>query len=423
MTYPKSSNVIAGQPTAAAHYNNLRADALWLGASPEDAVSLAALLCGYENNLHLVEISGNRLRVPASSHQPVCLIIDGLPVMSIESVDLPTTDAPSGESGIYYVFAVRTAGSTGFTLEINTSSGAGEGKRLIGQFDWNGSIQNLQTIRQQSDLSWFLQQVAPIQQARLTLESGVAIPSVDRSGSILYLTPYQGNGISLYTAAIGWRLYRFSELSLSFSGIASGKNADVFLYHNGSTLVLDKILWTDNDSRSQQLVLQDGIWLRAADPTWRYLGTVRTSAEGILADTATLRFVWNVACQIPRPLLKIVTAGNYTYSGNNRYWRGDSNSRVQLVCGLNGQSISVAASVSASTDGVIKCGIGINSLDNVVTARSQSTSVVPILCRYEGLLPVGYASINAVETCSPGTGTFMPEGISGIGSINGTLFC
>ena len=421
MTYPKSSDVVAGQPTAAAHYNNLRADAIWLGASPSDAVSLAALLSGYEDNLHLEEISGNRIRIPASGDQPVCLMIDGLPVMSTESVDLPTGNAPSGESSTYYVFAVRTAGNTGFTLEINTSSGAGEGKRLIGRFDWNGSIQNLQTLRQESDMSWLLQQLAPVQQARLTLESGVAVPSQDHSGSILYLTPYQGNRISLYTAATGWRQYRFEELSLSFSGVASGKNADVFLYYNGSELVLDKILWTDDDSRSEELVQQDGIWLRAADTTWRYLGTVRTSAEGTLMDSAAQRFVWNATCREPRTLLKIVTSGNYTYSGSNRYWRGDSSNCVQLVCGLSGETISVTASTSGSTDGVIKCGMGINSTSFAAAVRSQGTTVVPLVCLYHGFLSQGLIKINALESCTPGSGLFMPEGILGIGSLNGII--
>ncbi len=422
MSYPLSSDVVAGQPTAAAHYNNLRADALWLGANEADAVTIGQLLAGYEDHLQLEVISGNRIRVPASSNLPVCLMVDGIPVMATEGVDLPTGSAPSGETAVYYVFAVRTAGSTAFTLEINTSSGVSAGKRLIGRFDWNGSIQNLQTIRQQAELFWYLQQLAPLQQARLTLESGVPVPIQDRSGSTLYLTPFRGDRVSLYTDGIGWKQHRLTERSLSFSGVSSGKNADVFLHHNGSELVLEKILWADEDSRAEELIQRDGVWLRSADLTWRYVGTVRTSAEGVVSDSAAQRFVWNADQRVPRSLCKLVTAGTYTYSGAIRLWRGDANSRVELVCGLGGEAVSMTASMPASTDGVIKLGLGINSTTFAAAIRSQCTTIVPLVCQYHGLVPVGYVAINALETCSPGTGTFVPENVIGIGSINGDIY-
>jgi hypothetical protein len=423
MSYPTSSDVVAGQPTAAAHYNHLRADALWLGANEVDAVTLAQLLAGYEDHLQLEGISGNRIRVPASSNQPVCLMLDGVPVMATVPVDLPTGSAPSGAAAAYYVFAVRSAGNTGFTLEINTSNGASAGKRLIGRFDWNGSIQNLQTIRQQAELYWYLQQLAPIHQARLTLESGVPVSTQDRSGSTLYLTPFRGDRVSLYTDGIGWRMYRLTERSLSFSGVAIGKNADIFLRHNGSDLVLEKLLWLDEDSRAEELILRDGVWLRAANLTWRYMGTVRTSAEGVISDSAAQRFVWNADQRVPRSLCKLVTAGTYTYSGAIRMWRGDANSRVELVCGLGGEAVSITASIPASTDGVIKMGLGINATTFSASVRSQGTSIIPLVCQYHGLVPVGYVAVNALETCSPGTGSMMPDGTLGVGSINGLFFC
>ena len=39
MTYPLSSEVSSGQPTAAAQYNNLRRDALRLGQADADAAT------------------------------------------------------------------------------------------------------------------------------------------------------------------------------------------------------------------------------------------------------------------------------------------------------------------------------------------------------------------------------------------------
>jgi hypothetical protein len=423
MSYPKSTAVVSGQPTAAAHYNDLRADALWLGAAQEDAVSLGQLLAGYEDHLRLEVISGNRIRVPVDLNQPVCLMVDGVPLMAATAVDLPTGSAPSGEAAPYYVFAVRSAGSSSFTLEINTSSGVSTGKRLIGRFDWNGSIQNLQTLRQQVDLSWFTQQMAPVQQARLTLESGVPVSIQDRSGSTLYLTPFRGNRVSLYVTGAGWQQYSLTERSLSFSGVPAGKNADIFLRHNGTELVLERLLWTDDDSRAEELIQRDGLWLRSADLTWRYVGTVRTSAEGLISDSAAQRFVWNADQRVARRLCKLVASGSYTYSGAVRLWRGDSASRVELVCGLEGELVSLTASTPVSTDGVVKIGLGIQSTNYHAAVRSQSSSIVPMVCHYEGPLPVGYVAVNALESCSPGSALIMPEGLLGIGSINGLSYC
>ncbi|MBI9049285.1 MAG: hypothetical protein JEZ00_07695 [Anaerolineaceae bacterium] len=423
MSYPKSSDVVAGQPTAADHYNFLRADALRLGADEGDAIPLGQLLCRYEDNLSLEVISDNRIRVPASASMPVCLMIDGVPLMTTLAVDLPTAQAPSGENATYYVFAVRSTGSTSFTVEINTSSGASAGKRLVGCFEWDGSIRNLQTIKQQTQLIWIQQQMAPLQQARLTLESGVAVPTEDRSGSMLYLTPYKGNRVSLYVQGAGWQLYVLEECGLSFSGVAAGTNADVFLRHNGTALVLERILWTDDDSRAEELSLVDGIWLRSADLTWRYVGTVRTSAEGILMDSETQRFVWNADQRVPRTVEKVLASGSYTYSGSSRLWRGESASKVELVCGLSGEAASLTCATTASTTGVLKIGMGINTMTFTTAIRSQLADISPMVCTYYGLLAAGYVVVNLLEACSPGEANIMPENVLGIGSVNGIFNC
>ena len=424
MSYPKSSDVVAGQPTAADHYNFLRADALRFGADENDAVNLADLFCRYEENLSLEVISGNRIRVPASAANPVCLMVDGVPLMSVSDVDLPTAQAPSGENAIYYIFAVRSTGSSVFTIEINTSSGTSTGKRMIGTFEWDGDIKKLQTIKQQTQLLWIKQQMPPLQQARLTLESGVAIPTVDRSGSLLYLTPYQGNRISLYVPGNGWQQYELEECSLSFSGVAAGKNADVFLRHDGTTLVLEKILWTDDDTRSEELSLVDGVWLRDADLTWLYVGTVRTSAEGVLMDSESQRFVWNAYQRVPRVVKKIVGSGQYTYSGSARVWRGESTSRIELLCGMKAETVNLVSSTTGSTTGVLKIGMGINSTTSFFSViRSQVTEVTPLVCTFAEQLPVGYVVVNLLESCSPGEAVIMPENLLGIGSINGEFYC
>ena len=204
---------------------------------------------------------------------------------------------------------------------------------------------------------------------------------------------------------------------------AAGKNADIFLRHNGTDLELEKILWTDDDTRSEELQLLDGIWLRNADLTWLYVGTVRTSAEGVLMDSETQRFVWNAGKRVPRVMKKNVTSGSYSYSGGPRLWRAQSGSKVEVVCGMQVDAASFTCATTASTTGVLKIGMGINRTGFTVSIRSQVGQVTPMVCTFYGQLPMGYVAINLIEAAGPGEASLYPENAFGIGSVNGKFFC
>ena len=70
MTYPLSTDVSTGQPTAAAHYNALRADALRLGQAEADSVKVAQFLNRYQSGIRLQYLATNRLRVPYVTTSP-----------------------------------------------------------------------------------------------------------------------------------------------------------------------------------------------------------------------------------------------------------------------------------------------------------------------------------------------------------------
>ncbi len=75
--YPASREVSPGQATAASQYNDLRRDALTLGAQASDARSLAEFFCRYIDGISLVYLPTNRLRVPAVTTRPPTLMING----------------------------------------------------------------------------------------------------------------------------------------------------------------------------------------------------------------------------------------------------------------------------------------------------------------------------------------------------------
>ncbi|HWQ45263.1 MAG TPA: hypothetical protein VN376_00270, partial [Longilinea sp.] len=138
MSYPLSSNVSSGQPTEAAHYNNLRADALLLGQAEADSVKLNAFLSRYVRGVKLQYLATNRLRIPFITSDPPTLMISGCMCQAATNVDLPS-GLISGSAATWYVFAQRTAGQTTFTLTVNTSATEGTNQRVIGEFDWDGS--------------------------------------------------------------------------------------------------------------------------------------------------------------------------------------------------------------------------------------------------------------------------------------------
>lgn len=138
MTYPLSSEVSAGQPTAAAQYNNLRLDALTLGQPVTDAVKLQTFLRKYVSGMKVQYLATNRLRVPYDPNNPPTVMINGCMLQAADNVDLPAGQF-SGAAALYYVFANRNAGSTSFTLSVNTSSSETADQRVIGTACWDGA--------------------------------------------------------------------------------------------------------------------------------------------------------------------------------------------------------------------------------------------------------------------------------------------
>jgi len=146
MAYPLSSDVSSGQPTAYQHYNNLRADALYLGQAAADVVSLGAFFQRYADNIKIEYLATNRLRVPHVASRPATMMINGLMLQAAANVDLPASSF-SGGAATWYIFAKQTAGSTTFTLEVNTANAESSSTRLIGEVYWDGANLYTGTIK------------------------------------------------------------------------------------------------------------------------------------------------------------------------------------------------------------------------------------------------------------------------------------
>jgi len=370
MTYPSSSEVSAGDATLASHYNNLRSDALFLGQSAEDAVTLALLLERYESRLKIERLSTTRLRVPASETEPVSMIIDGYMVQALVNIDLAEAAVPTGSENTYYIFANRADGSTSFTLSISTSITEAVNQRRIGRCYWDGAKIVKDSIRTEFSIQIknLLYYVEPqICEGRLTVSTGVSVPSSDVSASAnVYFTPHSGNRVALYVPNYGWRLYTFGELTLDISAVATDKNLDIWLYDNAGTLTLAYTEWSNDTLRSTSIVRQDGIYCKNGALNYRYLGTVRTSAAGYVCDTKEKRFVWNFYNRVERPFYRHDSTSSWTYTVRAfRPWNNSDNNRVEFVVGVDESPVNLHfMAINKYGSGNIRCvGIGFDSTD------------------------------------------------------------
>lgn len=335
MTYPESSAVSAGQPTAADHYNNLRLDSLYLGQAATNVIPLGTLLKDYQKNVNLVLLGTTRVRVEATATQTVELMIDGYMLQATANVDLAAGSAPSGGAATWYVFAERSAGSTTFTLNVNTSDTDYADARLIGSFYWDGSAILEPSIKtEEADEIIDIINYAPPQtcQGRLTLTSGTPILSSDVTGGTLYFTPWTGKVIDLYAQNYGWIPYTFTEKTLSASGWTTGKNNDIFAYLSSGAVALARSEWSNDTTRADAVSLQDGRYVMTSAKEYLLLGTVRTSAAGQVTDSLRQRFVNNIYNRVYRLMYRKEAAANWTYnSATIRQANANTDNQIEFV--------------------------------------------------------------------------------------------
>jgi len=138
MAYPSSSTVSSGQPTAASQYNNLRKDALYLGQSYNDSLLLGNFFAKFASGFKLILYSVSRLKLVIDTKNPPTIVINGC-LLQMNSNVVTGSGLIAGAAAIYYIFAVQTPGSVGFTMVPSTSASETDNTRLIGECYWDGS--------------------------------------------------------------------------------------------------------------------------------------------------------------------------------------------------------------------------------------------------------------------------------------------
>ena len=208
---------------------------------------------------------------------------------------------------------------------------------------------------------------------RLTLESGVSISSTDQTAkTTLYYTPHIHSSIGLYnTTTLVWVPYTFTERSLALGTLSSGFNYDVFIYSNAGTLTLAASVWTSNTARATAISLQNGVYVKTSDKSYRYLGTFRTTATTTTEDSLAKRFLYNSYNKFPRPMLgtcgyvddNVQSAFTYLTSlGSYGPLNGGTSDKCEWVNGLTETVfLSGCAFYSGGGTSTLAIGVGVDT--------------------------------------------------------------
>lgn len=276
---------------------------------------------------------------------------------------------------------------------------------------------------------------------RLTLTSNE--PLLDGTRTTLYYTPYTSDLVYLTTSTGYWRPYNFSEISFSLSGPTTGSVNDIFLYDNAGTLTLERsTAFTGGTSRVDAISLRNGVYVKSSDPTRLWLGTIRWTGSGTVAESATTgRFVWNAYNRVLKTL-----EWNYGLSGTVATSTvlgpvSGTASRIQFVCGLSSAEavhLFLSANCIGTTNGgagvTVNLGFGVNTTTAFTAQKRIFQQVVNSTTRFGGSfsynfvpsLGYSYVSFNRVCVTAGAAPTFLgSSGSSGDGgpTMKGLFWC
>jgi len=270
---------------------------------------------------------------------------------------------------------------------------------------------------------------------RLGLVSGNPLYTADATGGTLYLTPYGGNRIALYTGS-RWKLYTLAELSVSVAGVGPGLPNDVWLFENAGSPVLAFTAWSSISARqaTYALAYQDGVPVRGDNAGYRYLGTFATSSTGVAEDSVRRRLLYNYQNQRRRVLYATDATSSWIYSSTavraaNANAASSGPNRVDLVVGTTDVELNLTLRSKVYTDtfggvyvflseDLVGVQMPYNLTPDLALEPNTYNTVANVVHHHPAL---GYHYYQWCEAgCGSGTQTWYGQGTSGIvGSVNG----
>ncbi len=255
---------------------------------------------------------------------------------------------------------------------------------------------------------------------RLTFSSGAPVPVGDVTGAstnTLYYCPYKGFDNDVYSGSGSlWTRLQSAQISIA-TPATTGTLFDVFMYNNAGTLTLELSAgWASNSVRTDALAYQDGVLVKSADHTRRYLGTFKTTGVANQSeDSAKIRLLYNYYNRVSRSLAGSELTASWTYTSSSFHQTNASvANQVEAVVGVQEDCILLTARSICSNPNIgvnMQAGIGINSTttntaipSDMKFSESGSGYQFAVSCSLSRLPTLGYSFYAWLEA-SPGGGT------------------
>jgi hypothetical protein len=221
----------------------------------------------------------------------------------------------------------------------------------------------------------------------------------------IYYTPYLNGMIHTYDAGV-WTPHITAEILLGLSGLSPNKNYDVFAFWSGLTVTLDlSAAWLTDNARADALARQDGILVKAADSSRRYVGTFRARTSTRTDDTENIRGLWNYYNRVDKALRHVSTDSSWIYStATYRQANANAANKFSFVTGDEQLVYAAVKTITNATSSGWGCSVGIG-IDSTTVNSAQvygaitniPTTYSPTECLYEGIPSVGYHQFNWLE--------------------------
>ena len=257
---------------------------------------------------------------------------------------------------------------TGLTTPLSVPQGGSGAATITGLVKGNGASA-MTAATADTDYA----KVDPgLNEYRLTLLTGTPVTNADQIGiGTIYLTPFAGGRISLYSGAATWKTFAPGEKSLALSGLTSGNVYDVFAYDNSGTVTLElSAAWTNATTRANTLAYQDGVLVKSIDHSRRWVGTFAATGTATTEDSAANRLLLSAQNKVRKHLL----------SNDNAAWTTTSSTFAQVG----------TVAVSFVTDGN-NCG-DLTGFSPMKTGTANAN----------GILAIGSSTSAAASGCAPG---------------------
>lgn len=267
--------------------------------------------------------------------------------------------------------------------------------------------------------------IASINGFRLTGTTATPVTTADVSNiTTLYYTPYISGQIGLYDGYF-WQLVTSAEVSLPLGTLTAAREYNVYAYSNSGTLTLEFGAAATAGNSEAEIGTQDGVKVKSADHTRRYIGRIYTSSTTQTQDTATKRFVSNMYNRVPRMMKVTESTANWSYTTGS--WRQANNSATNQIEFVSCEFVYIHSIIfgSASTSSATSVFVGIGldttsaeSADGVGRITMDTTGLAYSMYNTYDVYLNGYHKLCWIEFGSTGA-TFYGSG--GYGYLSGSI--